>query len=183
MKADKVYIISKKFGDRAKPCVDEVIRNLQNKLNLDENLIECKVEIYSLVGNLNILSQIFEKEKGNHIFVNCSGGSKIQCIAGMMACMMFDGFLYYVEPEKYLYIGEMHIEIGVQCYSTVGTMKYLAITSSLFTTALSSSLMYFGGLRAQREFSLGLPCNVSCPAIARRTNVFDVMPENIRPPF
>ncbi|TFF89124.1 MAG: hypothetical protein EU549_01710 [Promethearchaeota archaeon] len=108
MKADKVYIISKISDDRARPCVDEVLELLQDKLQLGENLIECKVEIYSLVENLNILARIFEKEDGNHIYVNCSGGSKIQGIAGMMACMMFDGFPYYVEPQEYLYIDEMH---------------------------------------------------------------------------
>jgi Family of unknown function (DUF6293) len=29
------------------------------------------------------------KEKGNHILVNVSVGSKIQAIASMMICMMF----------------------------------------------------------------------------------------------
>lgn len=45
------------------------------------------------------------QEKGNHILVNVSGGSKIQAIASMMACMMFKEMAtikpYYVVPEKY----------------------------------------------------------------------------------
>jgi hypothetical protein len=107
MKADKVYIICKKFDDKARSCVEKVLDRIEEELQLDDNLIELKVEIYSLVHNLNVLYQIFNKEKGNHIYVNCSGGSKIQSIAGMMACMMFGGTPYYVEPEEYAYIDEM----------------------------------------------------------------------------
>jgi hypothetical protein len=44
-------------------------------------------------------------EKGNHILVNVSVGSKIQAIASTMACMMFKDMAtikpYYVVPEKY----------------------------------------------------------------------------------
>jgi hypothetical protein len=43
-------------------------------------------------------------EKGNHILVNVSVGSKIQAIASMMACMMFKDMAtikpYYVVPEN-----------------------------------------------------------------------------------
>jgi Family of unknown function (DUF6293) len=45
------------------------------------------------------------KEKGNHILVNVSVGSKIQTIASMMICMMFKDMATirpcYVVPEKY----------------------------------------------------------------------------------
>lgn len=107
MKADKVYIICKKYNDKARSCVEKVLNEIEEELHLGDNLIEWKVEIYSLVDNLNVLYQIFNKEKGHHIYVNCSGGSKIQSIAGMMACMMLGGTPYYVEPEEYLYIDQM----------------------------------------------------------------------------
>jgi hypothetical protein len=38
---------------------------------------------------LRTLRSIIFREKGNHILVNVSVGSKIQAIASMMACMMF----------------------------------------------------------------------------------------------
>src|SRR5439155_12260720 len=48
---------------------------------------------------------IVEKEKDNDIYINVSSGSKIQAIACMMACMMFNNKKnikpYYAEPEHY----------------------------------------------------------------------------------
>ena len=104
LKADKVYIISKRGEDRARSCVESVIDSLQKQLNLGNNLLEFQVDIYDLIENLNVLFKIFSKENKNHIYVNCSGGSKIQSIAGMMACMMFNGTPYYIEPEKYSFV-------------------------------------------------------------------------------
>jgi Family of unknown function (DUF6293) len=54
---------------------------------------------------LRALRTIIMQEKGNHILVNVSVGSKIQAIASMMACMMFKDIAtiepYYVVPAKY----------------------------------------------------------------------------------
>jgi hypothetical protein len=54
---------------------------------------------------LRALRTIIMCEKGNHIMVNVSVGSKIQAIASMMACMMFKDMAtirpYYVVPERY----------------------------------------------------------------------------------
>ena len=62
----------------------------------------CRQLIYSIYLALRTI--IFH-EKGNHILVNVSVGSKIQAIASMMACMMFKDMAtikpYYVVPEKY----------------------------------------------------------------------------------
>ena len=58
-----------------------------------------------LFDTLRALRTIIFREKGNHILVNVSTGSKIQAIASMMACMMFRDIAtiqpYYVVPEKY----------------------------------------------------------------------------------
>jgi hypothetical protein len=51
------------------------------------------------------LDSFLIQAKQNHILVNVSVGSKIQAIASMMACMMFNDMAtikpYYVVPEKY----------------------------------------------------------------------------------
>ena len=105
MRADKVYIISKRGKDYARYCVDQVLQQIKTKLNLNEQyLTEIQVDIYDLVENLRVLYQIFKNESYNHIYINCSTGSKIQSIACMMACMMFSGTPYYIEPEEYCYI-------------------------------------------------------------------------------
>lgn len=74
---------------------------------LEKDNIKVKLKGVSrndLFDNLKGIKEIFEEEKGNELYVNVSAGSKIQAIAGMMACMMFkeyDSIPYYVEPEKY----------------------------------------------------------------------------------
>jgi hypothetical protein len=57
---------------------------------------------------------IILREKGNHILVNVSVGSKIQAIASMMACMMFKDIVaikpYYIVPKKYSIIPQQKQE-------------------------------------------------------------------------
>jgi len=50
---------------------------------------------------MRALSVIFKEEKKNLIYVNVSSGNKIQAIACMMACMIWNGTPYYVIPERF----------------------------------------------------------------------------------
>ena len=51
------------------------------------------------------VKEIVKEEKGNDIYVNVASGSKIQAIACMMACMIFNDSKnvkpFYAEAEKY----------------------------------------------------------------------------------
>jgi len=97
-KADKVYLITKKGEDHAKKYVEGVIQSLnEHKIPF----VEKKCSIDDLAEVLGLYRKIFQAEAGNSILVNVSTGSKIMAIAGMMACMMWNGEPYYVVPDRY----------------------------------------------------------------------------------
>jgi hypothetical protein len=104
-KADKVWLITEKPShgeDKGSPYAKSIARKLK------ESNIDCQqasADRIDLFDILRALRTIIIHEKGNHILVNVSVGSKIQAIASMMACMMFKDMAtirpYYVVPEKY----------------------------------------------------------------------------------
>jgi len=102
--ADRVWLIVEKnpAKERAGTFIDQVKSQLSN---LDIEIREEGVDRDDLIDNLKIIKGIFEKEEGNDLHVNVSGGSKIQAIAGMMACMLFrdeyEPKPYYVIPDNY----------------------------------------------------------------------------------
>lgn len=103
LRADRVWLIVEQ-----NPSKEKAIRFI-NKVTsfLKKYQIEVKQKGVSrdeLFDNLKGIKEIFEEEKDNEIHVNVSAGSKIQAIAGMMACMMFKEYnpiSYYVDPKKY----------------------------------------------------------------------------------
>jgi Family of unknown function (DUF6293) len=104
-KADRVWLITEKPShqeDKGSPYAKSIARKLK------ESNIDCQqtsADRIDLFDILRALRTIITNEKGNHILVNVSVGSKIQAIASMMACMMFKDMAtirpYYVVPEKY----------------------------------------------------------------------------------
>ena len=88
--------------NKSSPYTESIITQLKG------SNIECQqasADRIDLFDILRALRSIIFHEKGNHILVNVSVGSKIQAIAFMMACMMFKDLAtikpYYVVPEKY----------------------------------------------------------------------------------
>jgi hypothetical protein len=104
-KADRVWLITEKPShqeDKGSPYAKSIARKLK------ESNIDCQqasADRIDLFDILRALRTIIMREKGNHILVNVSVGSKIQAIASMMACMMFKDMAtirpYYVVPERY----------------------------------------------------------------------------------
>src|SRR5919106_1140499 len=104
-KAARVWLITEKprhQEDKGSPYAKSIARKLK------ESNIDCQqasADRIDLFDILRALRTIIMHEKGNHILVNVSVGSKIQAIASMMACMMFRDMAtikpYYVVPEKY----------------------------------------------------------------------------------
>jgi Family of unknown function (DUF6293) len=104
-KADRVWLITEKPShgeDKGSPYAKSIARKLK------ESNIDCQqtsADRIDLFDILRALRTIIMHEKGNHILVNVSVGSKIQAIASMMACMMFKDIAtirpYYVVPDKY----------------------------------------------------------------------------------
>jgi hypothetical protein len=104
-KADRVWLLTEKpsqVEDKGSPYAKSIARKLK------ESNIDCQqasADRIDLFDILRVLRTIIMHEKGNHLLVNVSVGSKIQAIASMMACMMFKDKAtirpYYVVPEKY----------------------------------------------------------------------------------
>lgn len=117
MKADRVWLLmhGEPTKDRAQGYMEKI------RVQLRKEKIEVCVEYsdrFDLFKILKSVREIVEKEKDNDIFVNCSSGSKIQAIACMMACMMFQGKTkltpYYAEPESYASVKGEQLSSGLK---------------------------------------------------------------------
>ena len=117
MKADRVWLLmhTEPSKDRAQGFMEKI------KAQLKKEKIEVQVSHsnrFDLFKLLRALKEIVQKEEGNDIFVNCSSGSKIQAIACMMACMMFQGKTkltpYYAEPESYSSVKGEQLSSGLK---------------------------------------------------------------------
>lgn len=117
MKADKVWLLM-----HDDPTTDKASSYLEKiKKELKKEKISVQV-IYSDRFNpfkiLKSVKEIVQKEKENDIFVNVSSGSKIQAIACMMACMMFNGknklTPYYAEPKNYATVKGAQLSTGLK---------------------------------------------------------------------
>jgi hypothetical protein len=104
LRADKVYLVSKGKDDLASSKREEVKQILKAYPHIEVR--EVYVDIFDLFCCLEKFREIFQKERGNHIHVNVSTGSKIISIAGMLSCMLWKDAPYYAkldyenEPSK-----------------------------------------------------------------------------------
>jgi hypothetical protein len=97
-RADKVYLITKSHDDKAIASLEKILKILRKERYLQVE--KRTADIWNLFECLETYMRIIkaEEEKGGkdtHIFINISTGSKISCIAGTMACMIWRGTPYY----------------------------------------------------------------------------------------
>ncbi|HEX7033255.1 MAG TPA: DUF6293 family protein [Nitrososphaera sp.] len=92
-RADKVYLVSRSKNDSAVHRMKQVHKALEKHPHIEVH--DVYVNIWDLFSCLEKFRTIFDSEKGNHIYINVSTGSKIVSIAGMLACMLWDGTPYY----------------------------------------------------------------------------------------
>jgi len=117
MKADKVWLLihENPSEDKAGPFVEKI------KKQLKKEKIEVVIEHHNRMDLFKIIKSIKEivnKEEGNDIYVNLASGSKIQAIASMMACMMFNENKsikpFYAEAETYPSFEGKQMSYGVK---------------------------------------------------------------------
>ena len=116
MKADRVWLLMHEPSkDRAQGFMEKI------KTHLKKEKIEVQIansDRFDLFKLLKAIREIVLKEVDNDIFVNCSSGSKIQAIACMMACMMFQANTkltpYYAEPESYASLKGEQLSSGLK---------------------------------------------------------------------
>jgi len=97
LRADKVYLVSKSKADAAADKRRQVHQTLAKHPHIE--VVDAYADIFDLFGCLEEYRRIFELEKGNHVHVNVSTGSKIVSIAGMIACMLWKGTPYYARLD------------------------------------------------------------------------------------
>lgn len=99
LKADRAYLVSH-FNDSqtAEDNLKLVSRVMEKKLPSCE-LKAVATDIWDMFGCLEQYRKIFLGEPENRIYVNTSTGSKIACITGMLACMMWGGIPYYAKLD------------------------------------------------------------------------------------
>ena len=117
-KADKAYLITYlRDSETAEENLESAKRFLAKTLPSCE-LKQISTDIWDLFGCLEQYRKIFRDEEGNRIYVNTSTGSKISCITGMLACMMWDGIPYYAKlnysKEKPAKIKPMEVEDTIE---------------------------------------------------------------------
>jgi len=126
MKADKVWLLihENPSEDKAGPFITKIQKQLKK-----EN-IKIAIEHHNRLDLFKIIKSIKEivaKEKGNDIYVNLASGSKIQAIASMMACMMFNDTQrikpFYAEAESYPGFEGKQMSYGVKNLMEIPTYE------------------------------------------------------------
>ena len=104
LKADKVWLLihENSSEDKAGPFLKKIQTILKKEKIKVEIERHNRLDLFKIIKSIK---EIVEKEKGNDIYVNLASGSKIQAIASMMACMMFNVKKeikpFYAEAERY----------------------------------------------------------------------------------
>jgi len=88
-KADKVWLLvhDKTSEDKAIPFKEKIIDRLK-KARIDVEI--SRASRLDLFQTIKAIKDIIKKEENNEIYINVASGSKIQAIACMMACMIFN---------------------------------------------------------------------------------------------
>ena len=96
MRADKVYLLTLAPDDEASHFLEQVKQELKSQYGVI-NMKEEYADLWDPLACLEKMRKIISDERlqGNHIYVNVSTGTKITAIAGMLACMLWEGTPYY----------------------------------------------------------------------------------------
>ena len=104
MNADKVWLLIHDVPSEDK--AQQYTKKIQAQLKQAKIAFEIeRVNRLNLFKILKSVKEIVEKEKENDIYINVASGSKIQSVACMMACMMFNDYQnikpFYAEAKHY----------------------------------------------------------------------------------
>lgn len=105
-RADRVYLLAKPPPDKCARLVARAVEFFRAEMRLAE--MDVRVEhapVHGLEEMLVLLARLFhvERGRGNAVHVNLSSGSKMQAVAGMLACQMYGGHPYFCVPERYAF--------------------------------------------------------------------------------
>ena len=117
MRADKVFLLvhENPSDDKATKFYDIIDKKLQ-KLNIEtEKVYHNRLDLFQIIKSVK---QLIESQQDDSVYVNLASGSKIQSVACMMACQMFNDNSnvspYYVEAKEYVGFSGEAISKGIK---------------------------------------------------------------------
>lgn len=134
MRADKMYLLvhENPSTDKATKFYPKIEEKLE-QLNID--VIKQYHDRLDLFKIIKSVKEIIEREKQNIVYVNLASGSKIQSIACMMACQMFNDnsnvYPFYVEAKEYTGFSGKPISTGIKDIQQVPTYEIQRPTQKL----------------------------------------------------
>jgi len=121
-KADKVWLLvhDKPGEDKALSYIDKITKLLKKEKIKVVKEYHNRLDLFQIIKSVK---KIIEEEKENTIYVNLASGSKIQAIAGMMACMMFNEkqnlIPFYAEAKEYPGFEGKQMSYGIKSVTQV----------------------------------------------------------------
>lgn len=114
MQADKVYLVSFSEDDDASKFFVQINKELAQKYR-HIKVEEVFIDIWDLYACIEKFREIILTEKGNHVYMNVSTGTKITAMAGMLACMLWGATPYYARvsypsPKPAIDLHTEHVE-------------------------------------------------------------------------
>lgn len=96
MRADRVYFLRYDQNDADKEFFASITKELHDRMR-DIQIETRRADLWDPYKCIEQYREIIiaEKGNGNHVYVNVSTGTRINSIAGMLACMMWGGEPYY----------------------------------------------------------------------------------------
>jgi len=116
-KADKVWLLvhDNPSEDKALSYIEKITKLLKKEKIKVVKEYHNRLDMFQIIKSVK---KIIEQENENSIFVNLASGSKIQAIACMMACMMFNDkknlVPFYAEAKEYPGFSGKQMSYGVK---------------------------------------------------------------------
>ena len=117
MRADKVCLMihENPSDDKATKFYSQIEKKLKKSNIETEKIYHNRSDLFQIIKSVK---EKIESENDNLIYVNLASGSKIQSVACMMACQMFNDNSnvspYYVEAKEYLGFSGEAISKGIK---------------------------------------------------------------------
>jgi len=125
-KADKVWLLvhDNPSEDKALSYIEKITKLLKKEKIKVVKEYHNRLDMFQIIKSVK---KIIEQENENSIFVNLASGSKIQAIACMMACMMFNDkknlVPFYAEAKEYPGFSGKQMSYGVKNLTQVPTYE------------------------------------------------------------
>ncbi len=125
-KADKVWLLihDNPSEDKALSYIEKITKLLKKEKIKVVKEHHNRLDMFQIIKSVK---KIIQQENENSIFVNLASGSKIQAIACMMACMMFNDkknlVPFYAEAKEYLGFSGKQMSYGVKNLIQVPTYE------------------------------------------------------------